>query len=196
MLYGEHGPVSYIRGTGIGELDPICPNEFLAGDVWNNGSFLWQKLHLTGCTRKAGMVDGNLSYEKSLLGCRAVHPLYPDLYLDRDLWTRPNNQGIYNYEILYTQFPEEDADPWYIREDGLELLYRSDIGAQTEGLHNRPIAYRTSMTREDSLQGMNRGRIVSFGTHLYYFHVDAVHDAMSLALDWLVTGSEYTGIED
>lgn len=196
LVYGSFGPVSSIVEVAEGETDPVCPQATAPLNPWNDSSFLWQQLHLRGCIRKPGHATNPA---RSLIGAESVNPLYPDLALDPDRWICGTTyKGQHRFEVLAPEFKESEAIPWYNLEDGLELLYRSKLLGGTDDLdaHNKPIAYRTSMTAEDSLLGQERGRVVCFGFHPFWMYEDDVRDAFSLAIDWLVTGSEYSGIEN
>jgi hypothetical protein len=194
LLYGSFGPVSSIVEVGEGQDEPECPQAGTPLYPWNDSSFLWQQLHLHGCIRKAGH---QTHPARSLIGVEAVNPLYPDLTLDPSRWVCGSTyKGMHRYEVLAPEFAESEAIPWYDLEEGLEILYRSKTLSSGVAADHKPIVYRTSMTAEDSLLGQERGRVVCFGFHPYWMYEEDVRDAFSLAIDWLVTGSEYSGIEN
>jgi hypothetical protein len=81
--------------------------------------------------------------------------------------------------------------PWYEREEGLETVYRGRTLSPLSLLNDRPVVWRTFTSQEDIQAGINRGRIVCFGFHPFFFEEDKVQSAMTLAVHWLVTGSDF-----
>ena len=51
-------------------------------------------------------------------------------------------------------------------------------------------SWRTAASREDSLQGFDRGRVVTFAFHPYFFERSSLKTTMTYALRWVVAGSE------
>jgi hypothetical protein len=102
-------------------------------------------------------------------------------------------RGLLAFEAMTLNENEPVDDPWYGREveaGGLDLLYRCRTFAEDAVTDSLPVAWRTSASREDSLQGFERGRIVSFAFHPYYFAEENLKTAMTFALRWVVTGAE------
>jgi hypothetical protein len=191
LAYGMFGPTTSILELSEGTTVATCPDPYSSTSLWNNSSFLWQQLRLRGCIDKAHSTS---DYSRSLIGADAENPLYPDMAIDPNLWSCAGNyRGIIRYEYLAPEFEESEVIPWYDLEEGLDILYRTKVGQPGSWQDNKPLAYRTYMTAADSLAQHERGRVVSFGVHPYYFYADAVEEAMSLAIDWLVTGKEYSG---
>ena len=95
------------------------------------------------------------------------------------------------YDCLWTATRDPDETPWYEREEGMEILYRAETYRANQRFSGLPIAWRTFATREDSLQGIAPGRIVVFAFHPYHMNEAGVEQAMTLALQWLATGSEF-----
>ena len=200
LLLCYEGPVSAIgQNFGLGDTEEKCPSEtFSLSEIWDHYSLLYQQFHLRACVDKPrGSVlpqDWWRFREATLIGARAERSIYPDLDLDWDLWdctgaSQPG--GIMQYEVLWDDLADPDVRPWYEREDGLEVLYRSRTYAPGSRLDDRPIAWRTSATSEDRAMGISPGRIVVFAFHPYYFERMAVKSAMTLALEWAVTGRDY-----
>ena len=191
LLYSFIGPAQVIAGKiGFDALSPKCPreNDFSAGYYWNRLSFLWQFLNLTGCIDKprGSSTQGNLG--ESLVAAIAENPIYPDLYLDPVRW--PCTYGIMNYEALVSNTTDPDVIPWYELQDGLDVIYRAKTKITTyqSDLHDKPVAWRTYPLEGEQT---DRGRIVSFAFHPYFFDETAVEIAMTNALHWLVSGSDY-----
>jgi len=185
------GPAQVIDGKiGFDAPSAKCPREedFAAGYYWNRLSFLWQFLNLTGCIDKprGTTTQGNL--DEALVAAIAENPIYPDLYLDPIRW--PCDDGIMNYEALVSNTTDPDVIPWYELQDGLDVIYRAQTKVTTyqSELHDKPIAWRTYPLEGEQT---DRGRIVCLAFHPYFFDETAVETAMTNALHWLVSGSDY-----
>ncbi len=191
LLYTFIGPVQTISGLiGFDSSNPKCPreNDFQSGYYWNRLSFLWQFLNLTGCIDKprGSTTQGNPN--KALRSAIADNPVYPDLFIDTERWECA--RGIMNYEALVSDVADPDVIPWYELQEGMDIIYRAGTRApdQYSNMENRPIAWRTyPEAREDT----DRGRIVCFSFHPYFFEEESVEIAMTNALHWLVYGSDY-----
>jgi hypothetical protein len=192
----DEGPVSHVTDCRHTQADPCCPCEGAClGEQWVRGSgFLWDMLRLQGCIDKPRHPSGSAwnMAPQTLVRAVALHHLYPDLVLDADRWTCGALQrGDLQFEGLIPNEDEPASDPWYgrtVAAGGMELLYRAQTFTEGSVTDSIPIAWRTSASREDSLSGVDRGRIVTFAFHPYFFHEDNVRTAMTSAVRWLVTG--------
>jgi len=95
-----------------------------------------------------------------------------------------------NYEALVSNTTDPDVIPWYELQDGLDVIYRAQTKVTTyqSELHDKPIAWRTYPLEGEQT---DRGRIVCLAFHPYFFDETAVETAMTNALHWLVSGSDY-----
>ncbi|MBD3236622.1 MAG: hypothetical protein GF330_07955 [Candidatus Eisenbacteria bacterium] len=198
FLYIHAGPVTNVFDCRHTQSDPCCPCESgCLGVLWERGTgFLWDLLRLQGCIDKPRDPTGDARRmaDETLVRAEALNGLYPDLVLDPNRWVCGSfERGLLAFEGLTLNENEPADDPWYGRvadEGGLELLYRGRSlveGAITDSL---PVAWRTTASTEDSLQGFDRGRILTFAFHPYFFDRANLKTAMTYALRWVVTGAE------
>ncbi|MCK4413691.1 MAG: hypothetical protein KAY32_09110 [Candidatus Eisenbacteria sp.] len=188
------GPMTaLVEDFSVWDDEPRCPYEVLTpGAIWDPFSLLYQQLRLRGCIDipRDDAAGDNHYIRYSMVGARAENQLYPDLALDWEEWGC-TDRGLWQFEALWPDIQDPDEVPWYDQDNGLEILYRSMTFRETSRLDSLPIAYRTFATAEDSTQGIMPGRIVVFGFDPYYFQEHSVKGAMTLALQWVVTGSEF-----
>jgi hypothetical protein len=197
MIY--RGPVTVITGVYPNNADAEkCPYTGLStSELWTRFSFLWQAFHLRGCVDKPRPRPDAAAYDRnSMVAARAENGLYQDLTLNWAAYTADgcsggSLRGVREYECLWPGTADPDETPWFETEDGLQILYRGETYRRGQRLDGLPVAWRTFATREDSLQGITPGRTVVFAFHPYYFNESGVQQAMTLALEWLVTGSEF-----
>ena len=123
----------------------------------------------------------------------AANPLYPDLPFDFSRWEFGSfvESALQSYECLYETSTDQTIIPWYDREEGLEILYTTETWRAKQKISGTPVAWRTFVTPEDRAAGLDRGRVVCFAFHPYYFEPVATQGAMTLAINWLATGNEY-----
>lgn len=198
LLYLHGGPVTNVFDCRHTQDDPCCPCESgCLGVLWERGTgFLWDLLRLRGCIDKPRDPTGDARRMagETLLRAEALNGLYPDLVLDPTKWRCGSFQrGLLAFEGMTLNENEPADDPWYGREaeaGGMELLYRGHSFASGSVTDSLPVAWRTSASREDSLQGFERGRIVTFAMHPYFFDRGNLKTAMTYALRWVVTGAE------
>jgi hypothetical protein len=196
LCYVFQGPVTDITMAFPFEyLRPKCaaPDLLRTDFYWNRFSFLWQMLHLRECVDKASGNSTQTRNPKTLIAADAYDPDYPDLALDTGTgkWSCGSTyRGILNYECLVPLVESDEIDPWYLRDPGLEILYTGVSLSEDSKLNGRPVAWRTMASAEDFEAGLDRGRIVCFGFHPYYFEDAGVERAMTRALNWLITGSD------
>jgi hypothetical protein len=194
LLTVYRGPVTVLTAGSFSEAasSERCPFEgFSTIEPWTRFSFMWQGLHLRGCVDKPRTNMGRVTQERnSLVAARAENGLYQDLTLNWTAWGC-TSRGLIEYECLWTATRDPDEIPWYEREEGMEILYRAETYRVNQRFSGLPIAWRTFATREDSLQGIAPGRMVVFAFHPYYMNEAGVEQAMTLALQWLATGSEF-----
>ena len=193
LMLIHRGPITTVTRIFSDSQDSyMCPYEgYSVSEPWTNLSFLYQGMHLRGCVDKPRISLGSVAVTRnSMVAARAENGLYQDLTLD---WTRwgCTTKGITQYECLWPGTTDPDEVPWYESEDGLEVLYRVETFLANQRFSRLPVAWRTSATREDSLQGVAPGRMVIFGFHPYFMNEAGVKQAMTLALQWMVTGSEF-----
>lgn len=193
LLFIHRGPVTVIgRNFSDSAESELCPYEgYSATEPWTNLSFLYQGMHLRGCVDKPRSTLGSVgTVRNSMVAARAENGLYQDLTLNWGAWGC-TDKGITQYECLWPGTTDPDEIPWYESDDGLEVLYRAETYRPNQRFSGLPVAWRTSATHEDSLQGIAPGRMVIFAFHPYFMNETGVTQAMTLALQWLVTGSEF-----
>ncbi len=189
LLYAFIGPVQLINGAvPFSGQQPNCPDElnFQSGHYWHRIGFLWQFLRLQGCVDKPRGMTSQGGPAKSLRAAVAENPRYPDLFLDPQRWPCPD--GVMNYEALVPGLADPDVVPWYETQAGLEVIYRARTRDPHTALSGRPVAWRTHPRAGESAQ---RGRVVCFAFHPFFFEEASVEIAMTQAIHWLVTGSDY-----
>ncbi|MBP6874973.1 MAG: hypothetical protein KBD56_02785 [Candidatus Eisenbacteria bacterium] len=200
LCYG--GPVTtYTQAfnTGLAE-EPKCftTSRVTTEGTWDRYSILYQQFHLRNCVDKPrgdmgpGPTGWTMFKKQTLMAAVAENRIYPDMELDPVLWSCPNiDGGIIQYEALWPDVLDESETPWFEKEEGMELLYRSRTYDPDSRLNDLPIAWRTTATPEDQAMGITPGRVVVFAFHPFFFEKEAVRSAMTLALQWMVTGSEF-----
>ncbi len=189
LLYTWVGPVSKITGAfseRATEPKEPRPDDLSTDQAWNQFGFLWQHLHLRGAVDKPRGED-RIRDRRSLVRAVAVDPTYPDIPLDYERWGGPpGGRGSHYYECLVPSSSDLGVTPWFERDEALEPIYAArcwtDVG---HDLNGRPIAWRTFASQEDRVVGLDRGKIVNFSFHPYYFDVEATRMAFSQALMWL-----------
>lgn len=192
LLYTYIGPVQllhqYLSFDYHMSANHFCADElnFSAGYHWSRASFLWQFLGVRGCVDKPRGASSHGNPEKSLRGAIAQNPRYPDLFLDPQRW--PCEDGVMNYEVLVPEIDNPDIVPWFEVQEGLEILYRAQTRVQDSRLAGAPVAWRTEAAAGES---SDRGRVVCFGFHPYFFDEEAVESAFTQAVHWLLTGRDY-----
>lgn len=196
LLIIDQGPVSAVTmdfPNNSRNAKEHNEDESAIDDPWSIYSFLYVQLHLRGPVFKPAGTSDALRARKSMIRAHAVNPLYPDMPFDFSRWDFGNytESAIQSYEVLYPHQGEAGLVPWYEREDGLEVLYTTETWRARQNISDRPVAWRTFTTDEDRAIGIERGRLVCFAFHPYYFEESSVQGAMTLALNWLVTGVEY-----
>jgi hypothetical protein len=195
LMLMDQGPISpYTNEFQQSSADPYCPNEALTStELWNVFSFPYVHLHLRGCVDKPRDDLGSLGFRRmTMVRAKAENPLYPDLELNWNTWGCANdNRGVWHYEVLWPDTQDPDEIPWYESEPGLEILYRSRTFSTDARLDSLPVVWRTFATREDSLSGIYPGRAVVFAFHPWFFREEGVTGAMTQALRWVVTGSDF-----
>lgn len=199
LLLVDRGPVTQTSDCRYTQLDPCCPCQgSCLGQLWVTGSgFLWELLGLRGCIDKPRHPSGSSRQmvPQTLVRAESMHPLYPDLVLDPQRWRCGSfDRGILAFEGLHLNEDEPDDDPWYGRQvaaGNMRILYRAQTWQTGTSTDSLPIAWRTP-ARGDATpaEDLDRGRVVTFAFHPYYFDRGTVRTAMSYALRWLVTGSE------
>jgi hypothetical protein len=193
IMLMDQGAISpFVKDFQQTSTEPECPVTSLVTDeLWNVFSFPYVHLHLRGCVDKPRTLDGDLIFRRmTMVRAQAENPLYPDLHLRWADWGC-TNQGVWHYEALWPGTVDPDETPWFEREEGLEILYRVRTYHSSARLDSLPVAWRTFATREDSLAGVFPGRAVVFAFHPWYFEEPGMTSALSLALRWVVTGSEF-----
>jgi hypothetical protein len=193
LLLVYNGPVTAItRRFPVTDETEKCPYEGLSTtEPWTRFSFLWQGFHLRDCVDKPRTAMGSVTMDRNtIVGAIAENSLYEKLSINWAAW-RCNTKGVWQYECLWPDTQDPDEVPWFEREAGMEILYRSQTLRADQRLNGLPIAWRTFATAEDSAMGITPGRAVVFAFHPYYFYETGVRQAMTLALQWLVTGSEF-----
>jgi hypothetical protein len=189
LLFTWVGPVTKITGgfsERAAEPKQPQPDDLSPDQAWNQFGFLWQHLHLRGAVDKPRGED-RARDRRSLVRAVAADPTYPDIPLDYARWGGPaGGRGSHYFECLVPTPTEPGIEPWYERDPALQTIYTArcwtDIG---HDLNDRPIAWRTFASHEDVVQGLDRGKIVNFSFHPYYFDVGATEMAFSQALFWL-----------
>ena len=204
LMVVEDGPVCTItKDCSWGDETPVCPSTSRLGNVpFDRYSFLYQQLHLRfrpgtidrgGCISKPSYLtqqDVDKFLPKTMVAARAERQVYPDLPLDWAAWGC-TDRGVWRFEALWPDNTDPDEVPWYGVEEGIEVLYRTRTLQQGSKYDNLPVVWRTFGTAEDAVAGITPGRIVCYAFHPYYFQRSAVKGSMTLALQWLVTGSEF-----
>jgi len=204
LLVVENGPVEVItRDVSWGVEEPVCPSTSRAANqAFDRYSFLYQQLHLRfrhggqergGCIEKPSwLIQADIPFflPKTMVAARAERQIYPDLPLDWEAWGC-RDRGMWRFEALWPDNSDPEELPWYEIQEGLEVLYRTRTFEKGAKFDNLPVAWRTFGTAEDRALGINPGRIVCFAFHPYFCERSAVKACMTLALQWLVTGSEF-----
>ncbi len=193
LLLCYEGPVTGItKFFPANSEDPKCAYEGLSvTEIWTRFSFLYQALHLTGCVDKPrNNIDQTTLDRNSLVSAEDPTGRYPTLWLDWTSWGC-TARGVWQYEALWPNTNDPSEIPWYDLEPGLEVLYRGRTLRNGASLDRLPVAWRTFATQQDSLSGTYPGRVVVFAFHPFFFQEASVTSAMSLALQWLVTGSDF-----
>jgi len=198
LLFCWVGPVTKVTGEfserAEAEKTPQ-PDDLSDGQAWNRFGFLWQHLHLRGAVDKPRGLDSRRD-QRSLVRAVAADPSYPDIALDYSRWGSDprdpsNKRGDYYFECLVPTPTETGLAPWYEREEGLEPIYNARCYTTiNHNLNDKPIAWRTYVTEEDLRSGLQRGKIVCFAFHPYYFTTTDTETAVSLSLMWLTSGSD------
>jgi len=196
LMFFDQGSISPFVGTWQSTDDePRCPTDLLtSSDPWDPFSFPYVHLHLIDCVDKPRQDEGPLAFNRmTMVSAQAEDPLYPDIDLRLQDWgCNPTDpKGVWHYEVLWPATEDPDEIPWFEREDGMEILYRARTYWSTSRLDSLPVAWRTFATAEDTLAGLEPGRIVAFAFHPWFFEESAMTSAVSLALQWVVTGSEF-----
>lgn len=200
ILLCHEGPVTAItQDFNVDSNAPKCPTTTLSlGEAWNPYSLLYQQFHLRDCVDKPRgstlPIWWHIFRKQTLIGARAESPIYPDLDLDWERWNCTETLfpgGVLQYEALWPDVNDPLLLPWYEKEEGMELLYRAKTYEAGSRLDDLPIAWRTSATAEDRAAGITPGRVVVFAFHPYFFERESVKSAMTLALQWAVTGSDF-----
>lgn len=175
-----------------GSPEPRCPSEGITtADPWNVFSFPYVHLHLRNCIDKPREDLGIPAFRQmTMVSAKAENALYPDLDLRAQAWGC-SDRGVWHYEVLWPETRDPNELPWFERDSGLEILYRARTFNTTARLDSLPVAWRTFATREDSLAGVFPGRAVVFAFHPWFFDEQNMTGAMTLALRWLVTGSDF-----
>jgi len=175
-------------------------------------SFLWKFLHyrtyVVGVPNR-GDVSVEQQHASGLIGCRSLHPAYPDLLLDPakfqperllDCGSDPNTcryeGGTKEWEGL------EGTLATTVTEAGLDSLYAARtfnrhwdahagrgvfIQSATDGAI---CAQRYESTLADTLSGSAQGRTILFAFQPYFFAPSGLFDAGVAAVNWLVTGKD------
>ncbi|MCA9729536.1 MAG: hypothetical protein KC729_17750, partial [Candidatus Eisenbacteria bacterium] len=176
------------RGSGTGTSYPF-------------DSFIWEFLHMRN-TLQSQPTDATATQREAsgMISARSIHPAYPDIPIDLAKWNpyepiNGNTQfrgGIKFWEGVYGDFlPIEQIA-------GLDSLYTVVTmdttyccGALSAGLSRSVIAQRYESTRADTLAGSPQGRTMLFDFQPWYFDSQAITDAGTAAVNWLVTGKDH-----
>ncbi|MBP6875311.1 MAG: hypothetical protein KBD56_04515 [Candidatus Eisenbacteria bacterium] len=194
------GPVTIVtQDFNIAATEPKKPSETLSLDEpWDRYSVLYQQFHLRGPVDKprgsTQPADWPNFRKSTMVAAQAENPIYPDLPLDWERWDCSQTVfegGMLQFEALWPDVNDLSETPWYGREEGLETMYRARTYKPGWRLDGLPVAWRTSATAEDRALGISPGRIVIFAFHPYYFEREPVRSAMTLALQWVMTGSDF-----
>jgi len=189
LLFTWVGPVTKITGEFSERAEAPKeprPTDLGSDQVWNQFGFLWQHLHLRGAVDKP-RGDDRARDRRSLVRAVAADPRYPDIPLDYARWGGTvGGRGSHYYECLVPSPSEPGLAPWYDRDQALETIYTArcwtDVGHYLNG---QPIAWRTFASHEDRVLGLDRGKMVNFSFHPYYFDAVATEMAFAQALMWL-----------
>lgn len=166
----------YTDETAMG----ICPFE-----DWEEDDFIWKFLHIRSCVRgpRNNRVDG-------WVGARAVHPAYPDLDLNPEVWDPwrldPNDDpvGGINACQLYYGTPDHppEADP------DLDTIYvaRTFNWGGSSDLDGQPCALRYEPPADDP--GAFQGRVFVQMFDLLFLQEEQAREAACSAINWLLTG--------
>lgn len=180
---------NYNDSTG----DGLCPD--LPGvdrPAWDETSFIWKFLHIRDCIRSATSsrqrIDG-------WIGAEPVHPLYPDIDINTDVWD-PNeigSQGEVKGGITAFQCYKERSPSDSQPDPGLDTIYVAktfEHMGQESPLDGTPVALRYQPTAADSAQGLLQGRVFLQMFDFIFVEEEVAAEAACRAVDWLMTGRD------
>jgi hypothetical protein len=194
FLYGPR-PIGGLAGDDYKDAfgDGICPDLPDVHDpAWDEDSFIWRFLHIRNCIRSARsgrqLVDG-------WVGARPVHPLFPDININTDVWDpyEIGSQGMAIGGITAFQCYKKSSESASSPDPGLDTIYVAkafEYQGHQSPLDGTPVALRYESTAEDSAQGLAQGRV--YLQMFDYIFVDeaTATEAASQAIDWLFTGRD------
>ncbi|MEZ4650019.1 MAG: hypothetical protein R3E97_14760 [Candidatus Eisenbacteria bacterium] len=190
---------SHMIGFEYPKTPPI-PDDDAEGADFDRDSFIWQIMRMRNTI--VGIDNGDPVREQEsggLIGARSRHPAYPDIWLDYSKWDPyllidgPQYQG----GVKFWEGFRGEVRP-FERLSGLDTLYTPvtfdstyAFGAPPPRFADAVIGWRYESTRADTLGGTQQGRIVVLDFQPYFFEPNAVQDAGTSSINWLVTGLDH-----
>jgi hypothetical protein len=129
------------------------------------------------------------------VGALAVHPLYPDLDINTEIWNpwELNSQGYVrggmNQFQVYRASPQINSPP----DPGLDTIYVAktfNYGQTQSYLFKKPIAVRYESTPEDTALGIHHGRVYLQMFPFLYVPEGGAQEAACKAITWMLTGRD------
>jgi hypothetical protein len=185
-LFGSK-PIGSLAHDNYGDFlgDGLCP-EALGGDrpAWDETSFIWSFLRLRSCVR--GPEEVNVD---GWVGARGVHPVYPDLAINPDVWDpwgtdehgdlRGGTKSCQIYKAPEGQPPEPDPHL-----DTIYVARTFNLGGRSE-LDGQPCALRYE---PPGMEGRRRVFLQMFD--FLFVDEEAAREAACKAVGWLMTGRD------
>ncbi|MBU1699634.1 MAG: hypothetical protein KJ970_16070 [Candidatus Eisenbacteria bacterium] len=174
--------------------DGLCPSvPGVDTPAWDQNDFIWKFLHLRNCVKKP---SSNSQQVDGWIGSRAVHPLYPDLRINPDVWdpeTPRIADGLPVGGTIWFEVYKKGRTIPIRREPGLDTIYVAEtfkyqnIPSQIDGC---PIALRYESTSEDSALSLDQGRIFFQLFPFFPCQEGPAAEAARKAVTWMMTGRD------
>lgn len=193
-LFGSK-PVSALADDNFTDStgDGICPEApGVDRPAWDENDFIWKFLHLRNCVRATNasrqIIDG-------WAGARAVHPLYPDLEVYKEVWDpyEITSQGDVKGGITAFQSYKKSRQFSSPPDPGLDTIYVTkafEYQEQQSQMDRVPIVLRYQSTPEDSALNLAHGRIFLQMFDFIFVEPGAAREVACKAITWMLTGRD------
>jgi hypothetical protein len=193
-LFGSK-PIGGLSNDNYGDFvgDGLCPDvQGVDSPAFDEENFIWKFLHIRNCIRSTNSARQRID---GWAGARAVHPLYPDLDIDPEVWDPYEigsqgevKGGVIAFEI-YKKALVINSPP----DPGMDTIYAAkpfEYQGQQSAFDGMPNAVRYESTPEDSALNIDHGRVFLQMFDFLFVDEGPAREAACKVMTWMLTGRD------